>query len=125
MRNGKTVTETAHWDANYLPAVPNELELFQARDGGDILVVYNEASERRDSVRRRAYYLQANESLIQHRRRPHFVKVSLKNGLEPIPVFDSADRATAFSAFMVRTGTGVCTCCRFIQMAWAAPNGLR
>lgn len=83
--------ETGDWDARKVSAQPNHLELFDAPRKKDFLVVYEEVSERTESVHKRAYFLYENESRIEKRDRPQFVSVRRSQGLEPVPVFSSAE----------------------------------
>ncbi|PWU21500.1 MAG: hypothetical protein C5B50_01520 [Verrucomicrobia bacterium] len=73
--------------ANYHePATPSNLGLYQATNRTDFLVLYDESSERSDSIQRRAYWLGANSDRIKARRKPHFVAVKTGEGLLPIPI---------------------------------------
>jgi hypothetical protein len=69
------------------PADDPHLRLFDFGKQDDLLVVYNEYSERSDSVRPRAYLLKENQKRIDLNRRPRFVSANLTGGLKPIPTF--------------------------------------
>jgi hypothetical protein len=68
------------------PARCADMKLYQAPRGGDVLVVYNEANERNDSIRRRAYLLMANDAKVRAGRKPRFVNPKTAGDLAPIPV---------------------------------------
>jgi hypothetical protein len=76
-------------DAWNEPADNPNLRLFQSERQNDLLVVYDEYSERHDHARTRAFYLFQNQKPSPPGRRPHFVNVNSSNGLVPAPVFFS------------------------------------
>jgi len=69
------------------PANHPNLRLFHAEGQSDLVVVYDEYSERNDSVHTRAYLLQKNAKLLDERRQPDFVSTNLVRGLRPVSVF--------------------------------------
>lgn len=71
------------------PAPETRLRLYQAPARQDVLVVYEEFSERKASVRTRAYFLQENLRRLEQRRAPRFVGADAARGLNPI-LFQSA-----------------------------------
>jgi hypothetical protein len=71
------------------PAPNPRLQLFQSVKPNDILVQYDELRERNDAVRRRAFYLYANLSKLEARRKPSFVSLDKAGGLIPILVIPS------------------------------------
>ena len=77
------------------PAVNPNLRLFQARSGKDLLVVYDERSERTGSIRSRAYFLHKNQQRIELGDRPHFVKLRSTNNLPAVLVFQTPPDAGA------------------------------
>jgi hypothetical protein len=82
----------ALWDNENLeavkePANPLNLHLFDAKRQNDLLVVYDEYSERSDAVRTRAYWLNQNQARVDQRRAPHFASTNLMRHLSPVPVF--------------------------------------
>ena len=88
----------ADLDAYKEPVATSDLRLFDAKKENDLLVVYNEYSERNDTVRIRAYLLNQNEERIKQNKRPHFVSVKLTNSLPSIPVFHAPiESSTTFS----------------------------
>jgi hypothetical protein len=88
----------ANLDAYKEPAAIPDLRLFDAKKENDLLVVYDEYSERNDTVRIRAYLLSQNEERIKQNKRPHFVSVKLTNSLPSIPVFHApVESGTTFS----------------------------
>ena len=64
------------------------LQLFQTRDQKNFLVLYNEYSERYDSVHTRAYLLKQNEQRIKDRCAPYFANINLTHGLKAVPVYN-------------------------------------
>lgn len=69
------------------PAPDPKLAL--ARAGGDVLVEYDALSEKHSVVKRRAYYLQANQERVLAGQAPKFLEPLPAEGLTPIQVFDS------------------------------------
>jgi hypothetical protein len=69
------------------PASNVSLRLFDAKRQNDLLVVYDEYSERSDKIHTRAYWLNENEMLVNQRRAPHFVNTNLMRNLPSVPVF--------------------------------------
>ena len=80
-------------DAWNEPAQNSDVHLFDARHKKDFLVVYNEYSERHDSVRPRAYFLNRNEDRVAQGRKPHFVSARLSRELPPVPIFQTVTEA--------------------------------
>jgi hypothetical protein len=79
------------WDNSDLrkfsePAPDPNLALFDATNRADVLVQYDALSEKRSTVKRRAYYLQSNQSRIAEGKKPKFVKPALADGMRSIPV---------------------------------------
>src|ERR1039457_587181 len=73
-------------DAWNEPADNSKLQLFDASQQKDFLVIYEEYSERHDSTRTRAYFLNQNEKRVEQGRKPHFVSAQLSRDLLSIPV---------------------------------------
>jgi len=85
---------TALWNRAQLddwnePAASPRLQLFDAGRQKDFLVVYDEYSERHDSTRTRAYFLNQNEPLVGQGRKPYFVSAQLSRELPPVPVLQT------------------------------------
>jgi hypothetical protein len=80
----------AQLDAWNEPADNSRLQLFDARRQKDFLVVYDEHSERHDSTRARAYFLNQNEKRVEQGRKPHFVSAQRSRELPPIPVMQTS-----------------------------------
>jgi len=76
------------------PANPVNLRLFDATRQNDVLVVYDEYSERSDGVRTRAYWLNENQAQVDQHHTPHFASPSLMHRLSPMPVFYSTSGIT-------------------------------
>ncbi len=70
-----------------LPAQRANLRLFAEDSRGDLVVVYDEYSERHDSTRTRAYLLRKNQSRIEQQRSPLFTKTNSFWGLKPVRLF--------------------------------------
>ena len=83
---------TALWDNGRLdackePASNLNLRLFQAKAQTNFLVLYNEFSERNESVRTRAYWLRENQTRVDQRLAPHFTGTNAMRHLPAVPVF--------------------------------------
>jgi hypothetical protein len=77
------------------PAANPNLRLFQAERQQDLLVVYDEYSERTRSTRARAYLLNRNQSRVAQGERPRFVSTRITQGLPAVTVLpDSMAQAT-------------------------------
>ncbi|HZV36521.1 MAG TPA: hypothetical protein VFB72_18230 [Verrucomicrobiae bacterium] len=50
------------------------------------MVIYDDLESQSDRIKRRAFYLFANEDRIMRGRRPHYVKLSESEHLQPIPM---------------------------------------
>jgi hypothetical protein len=77
-------------DASNEPAADPRLQLFDARQQKDFLVVYDEYSERHDSTHTRAYFLNQNEKRVEQGLKPHFVSTHLSRALPQIPVWPTS-----------------------------------
>src|SRR6202041_1329721 len=60
------------FDAYKEPAPNPNLKLYASKQGEDILVVYSEYSERRNTTHTRAYWLGRNEARVEDKHKPHF-----------------------------------------------------
>ena len=92
------------------PAPHPNLALFAGTNRADVLVLYDELSEKRPAVVRRAYYLQPNQARVAAGKKPCFVKPSAANELVPVPVMPPQTAATNPPApgtvYAVATGAG-------------------
>ncbi len=79
------------------PAADPKLQLFDASRQKDFLVVYDEYSERHDSTRTRAYFLNENETRVEQGRKPHFVGAQISGELAPVPVLQTLPLANTNS----------------------------
>ena len=79
------------------PATDSKLQLFDASRQKDFLVVYDEYSERHDSTRTRAYFLNQNEKRVEQGRKPWFVGAQLSRELPPVPVLTALPLANTNS----------------------------
>lgn len=76
-------------DAWNEPAQNPDVHLFDARHKRDFLVVYDEYSERHDSVHPRAYFLNRNQDRVAQGRKPHFVSTRCSDKLQPVQTFQT------------------------------------
>jgi hypothetical protein len=77
-------------DALNQPATDPHLALYYGKSKKDLLVVYDEFSERNESIHRRAYWLEENRRRTEERECPYFVSQRLARGLAGVPVFSAA-----------------------------------
>lgn len=82
----KLWTESALDEWNEPAANPN-LRLYQNEQRKDLLVVYDEYSERRETTRTRAFFLLQNQRQLLEHTHPRFVDVRAARDLPPVPVF--------------------------------------
>jgi len=87
----------AHLDDWNEPDDNSKLQLFDASRQKDFLVVYDEYSERHDSTRTRAYFLNQNEKRVEQGRKPHFVGAQISGELAPVPVLQTLPLANTNS----------------------------
>jgi hypothetical protein len=72
--------------SNYAePASDPRLAVFAHQGGQDVLVQYDETSEKNDQVRRRAYFLDPNTEAIAQHKRPRFVDPQAAATMMPVP----------------------------------------
>lgn len=64
----------------------HSVELYRAVANQDMLVVYDEHSERSGKYTRKAFYLYENKRRMDFQREPKFVPVTLTNGMVPVPI---------------------------------------
>jgi hypothetical protein len=88
---GGCVTK-ALWDNEALeacrvPADKLNLRLFEGAPQTNLLVLYDEYSERNDAVHTRAYWLKDNQTQVDQHVRPHFAPFNSKDHLPSVPVF--------------------------------------
>jgi hypothetical protein len=76
-------------DAWNEPASNPNLCLFDVSRRKDFLVVYDEYSERHDSVHPRAYFLYHNQKRVTQGQKPRFVNTRLSRELPPVPIFQN------------------------------------
>ena len=69
------------------PANNINLRLFDAKQQNDLLVVYDEYSERNDIIHTRAYFLYQNQERINQNHAPHFVNTNLMSRFPSVPIF--------------------------------------
>jgi hypothetical protein len=90
--SGGCVTK-ALWDNGDLeackePANKLNLRLFEGNSRSNLLVLYDESSERSGAVHTRAYWLKENEGLVEEEHvHPHFTSTRSKDHLPVVPVF--------------------------------------
>ena len=83
----KALWENGNLEAWKEPAPDPHLRLFVSKHPADVLVVYDEYSERNDATHIRAYWLKQNQSLIDGRRAPRFVDPGCAASCTVIPLF--------------------------------------
>jgi hypothetical protein len=76
-------------DAWNEPASNANVHLFDASQRKDFLVVYDEYSERHDSIHTRAYFLNQNQGRVAQGQKPHFVSARASRKLSPVPIFQT------------------------------------
>ncbi|HXR04445.1 MAG TPA: hypothetical protein VN836_07035 [Verrucomicrobiae bacterium] len=76
-------------DAWNEPAQNPDVHLFDARQKKDFLIVYDEYSERHDSVHPRAYFLNRNQERVAQGQKPHFVSTRCSHKLPPVQTFQT------------------------------------
>jgi hypothetical protein len=69
------------------PAGNLNLRLFQTSPQTNLLVIYDEFSERNQAVRTRAYWLNENQGLVDQHLRPHFTSTDSMRNLPAVPIF--------------------------------------
>jgi hypothetical protein len=79
------------------PAEPTNVQLFYSSQRQDVLVEYDEKVGHKGATRRRAYWLEQNQSKEGKENRPHFVSLTQAEGLQPIPVAASIEKAETFA----------------------------
>ena len=67
------------------PASDPRLALFANPGGEDVLVLYDESSEKNDRVQRRAYFLEPNAERIAQHKKPRFVDPQAAAAMNPLP----------------------------------------
>ena len=80
------------------------LRLFQTRLQNDLLVVYDEYSDRNDAIRTRAYLLNQNQKRLEQCQPPHFVSINRWRGLTPVAVLPGSNSPAAFFASVETNG---------------------
>jgi hypothetical protein len=111
------------WESNGLeawkqPDASPNLHLFAARQPADILIVYDEYSERRGVTHTRAYWLSQNDKIIRNGHAPHFVKPESAAGCATIPVFlTTTNEINSPPPYAVLAGNGQ-------SFTLHSPNGL-
>ena len=88
---GNGCATSALWKNDNLEAFnqPNSnpnIRIFASKTHSDMLVLYDEYSERKDAAHTRAYWLNENEKLLEQRHMAHFVSTNSIFSLTPIPV---------------------------------------
>jgi hypothetical protein len=78
------------------PANPANVQLFYSSQLQDVLVEYDEKVGHKGVTRRRAYWLEQNQSKEGKEEQPHFVSLQQAEGLQPIPVAPSIENAESF-----------------------------
>jgi hypothetical protein len=87
--------QNTDWDCK--PDSTPNLRVFDAASQKDLLVVYNEFSERTKTIHTRAYLLNKNQNNVVLQKHPHFVSTNLAGNLPPVPVFQTPPIITSLS----------------------------
>lgn len=77
------------------PAPHPRLALHQAPAGDRVLVSYDELSDNRAAVRRRAFFLHPNLDRLAAGKKPAFVSPAIADSLQPVPVVTGNQVASA------------------------------
>ena len=96
-----TESQLDEWN---VPAPDPNLRLFREERQDRLLVVYDELSERRDTLRPRAFFLTATNFTAV---RPQFVNLNSAAGLAPVPVFSTAPTNFVASIYAVNSADRV------------------
>jgi hypothetical protein len=83
------------------PANDANVHLFEASRQKDFLVVYDEYSERHDSIHTCAYFLNQNQKGVAQGQKPHFVDAGLSHQLPPVPIFQTLPESDANFSQMI------------------------
>jgi hypothetical protein len=83
-------TQLDEWN---VPADNANLCLFATGRNNDFLAVYDEYSERYDSIHHRSYLLNQNQKRVESGRKPHFVSARRASELPPVPIFQTLPEA--------------------------------
>lgn len=83
----KALWHNGRLDACNEPASKVNLRLFEAKTQTNLLVVYNEFSERNEGVHTRAYWLKENQTRVGRHLAPHFTRASASRKLAAVPVY--------------------------------------
>jgi hypothetical protein len=84
-------------DAYKEPAQTPSLHLYESQKKNDFLVVYAEYSERSDSTRTRAYWLNKNDRRVENQHAPAFARKKSIDDLPSVPVFYSMPKTSQLS----------------------------
>jgi hypothetical protein len=83
----KALWHNGKLDACNEPAGKLNLRLFEAKTQTNLLVVYNEFSERNEGVHTRAYWLEENQTRVGQHLAPHFTGANAGRNLAVVPVY--------------------------------------
>jgi hypothetical protein len=78
------------------PANPANVQLYYSSQRQDVLVEYDEKVGHKGATRRRAYWLEQNQAKEGKEDRPHFVSLKEAEGLQPIPLARSIEKAESY-----------------------------
>lgn len=76
------------------PSTSGNVQIFQAAPGGNLLVAYDEISEKNDRVHRRAFFLNANLAKLEARQKPRFVNPRKCANLDELPLVQASANAS-------------------------------
>ena len=84
--------QNTDWDCR--PASQTNLQVYNAAQKQDLLVIYDEVSDRTLAVHTRAYWLHQNQQRVVAQKRPHFVSPNLASQLAAVPIFQAPPTGT-------------------------------
>ena len=88
------VWDNDDWRKFSEPAPNPNLALFEASQRADVLVQYDALSEKRSTVKRKAYYLEQSQAQIAAGKKPQLVRPSAADGMKPIAVLSTPGAIT-------------------------------
>jgi hypothetical protein len=94
----KALWTNGNLEASNEPADKANLRLFTDTSRSDLLVVYDEYSERSGITHTRAYWLNQNEKRLEKNGAPYFVGTNSIRHLRAVPMFDALPESTNSSA---------------------------
>ncbi|EEF62412.1 hypothetical protein [Pedosphaera parvula] len=91
---------------NHVPTNGEATTAFIKADQKDVLITYDERQDRKDKVKRRAFFVLENQHLLATGGKPHFVPLKNAVGREPVPILweaNTVETNTYSSALIIST----------------------